>query len=261
MPELALAIQAQANRIGWREPELFRRGIASSSDVMAVIVVRECCTSGMNEWQLQEVLRSRWLTDGVVINDEPHLLAGWEVMTNWERNDAHGRFNLPSADFVLLNRRGRLVVLELKMRIRSPGECLRALCQVTHMAVQLAETFTLDKLAKLSVECRGDASTSSKSDPVELLREAHQKFFSLSAPAPLVATEVRRTVAACEFGLQWASTLEFFTDSSDDLLRAHLQSHYGVTARSNLAMRRYLELPSPLARCSPEVATLLVRAE
>ena len=68
-------------------------------------------------------LRARWLTEGVVIKDEPHFLAGWEVMTNWQRNDAHGRFNLPSADFAILDKQGRLVVLELKMRVRSPGDC------------------------------------------------------------------------------------------------------------------------------------------
>jgi len=102
----------------------------------------------MNEWQLQELLRARWLTEGIVIHEEPLFLAGWEVMTNWQRNDAHGRFNLPSADFVLLDKQGRLVVLELKMRVRSPGDCLRALCQVTSSAVGLPESFTLGKLAE-----------------------------------------------------------------------------------------------------------------
>ena len=85
-----------------------------------------CCNPGMNEWQLQEVLQSRWLTEGVVIHEEPHFLAGWEVMTNWQRNDSHGRFNLPSAHFVLLDKQGRLVVMELKMSIRSPA------CQTSH---------------------------------------------------------------------------------------------------------------------------------
>lgn len=214
----------------------------------------------MNEWQLQEVLRSRWLTEGVVINDEPHFLAGWEVMTNWQRNDSHGRFNLPSADFVLLDKQGRLVVMELKMKIRSPGDSLRALCQVTHMAVRLAETFCPMKLAKLSADCRGGASTRSKNDPVGLLRDAHTEFFSLTASVPLVGTEVRRAVAACDFGPRWPSAVEFFTNSRKDVLRAHLESHYRVDARSNLAMRRYLELPNPL-RDSPKVATLVVGPE
>jgi hypothetical protein len=213
----------------------------------------------MNEWQLQAVLRARWLTGGVVINDEPHFLAGWEVMTNWQRNDAHGRFDLPSADFVLLDKQGRLVVLELKMRVRSPGDCLRALCQVTSSAVRLAESFTLGKLARLSADCRGDPSTRSESDPVGLLRDAHMEFFSLPAHVPLGA-EVRRAVAACEFGPRWSSAVEFFTDSRKDVLRAYLESHYVVDARSNLAMRRYLELPSSL-RDSPEVATVLVGTE
>ena len=214
----------------------------------------------MNEWQLQEVLPSRWLTEGVVINHEPHFLAGWEVMTNWQRNDAHGRFDLPSADFVLLDKQGRLVVLELKMTIRSPGDCLRALCQVTHMAVRLAESFTLDKLAELSADCRSGPSTRSESDPIGLLRGAHTKFFSLSAPAPLSGAEVRCAVAACEFGPRWPSMVEFFTTTRTAVLRAHLESHYRVDARGNLAMRRYLELPNPL-RDSPKVATLVVGPE
>lgn len=213
----------------------------------------------MNEWQLQEVLRSRWLTEGAVINDEPHFLAGWEVMTNWQRNDSHRRFNLPSADFVLLDKQGRLVVMELKMSIRSPGDSLRALCQVTHMAVRLAETFCPMKLANLSADCRGGASIRAKNDPVGLLRDSHMEFFSLPAHMPL-GVEVRRAVAACEFGPRWPSAVEFFADSRKDVLRAHLESHYRVAARSNLAMRRYLELQGSL-RDSHEVATVLVGTE
>ena len=215
----------------------------------------------MNEWQLQEVLRSGWLTEGVVINDVPLFLAGWEVMTNWQRNDSHGRFNLPSADFVFLDEHGQLVVLELKMSIRSPGDCLRALCQVTHMAFRLAESFTLDNLAKLSADCRGGSSTRSRNDPVGLLRDSHKKFFSLSKPVPLVVTDVRRAVAACEFGPRWPSVVELFTSTRNDALCAYLKSHYRVDARSNKAILRYLELPNPLPRCSPEVTTLVVGAE
>ena len=215
----------------------------------------------MNEWQLQEVLRSRWLIDGVLVKDEPHFLAGWEVMTNWQRNQAHGRFDLPSADFVLLDKQGRLVVLELKMRIRSPGDCLRALCQVTNSAVRLAETFTLDKLAKLSADCRGVSSARSEGDPLGLLREAHTEFFSLPASVALLGAEVRRAVAALEFGPRWPSSVEFFTGSRKDMLRAHLESHYRLDARSNIAMLRYLELPRTLPRFSPSVATVLVGSE
>ena len=147
-----------------------------------------CCTSGMNEWQLQEVLRSRWLTEGVVINDEPHFLAGWEVMTNWKVNDAHREWNRPSADFVFLDGQGRLVVMELKREIQSPGESLRALCQVTCSAVSLAKAVTLDKLAELSSACRGGPTSGSQSDPVGLLRDAHAEFFSITSPAPLLGS-------------------------------------------------------------------------
>lgn len=89
----------------------------------------------MSEWQLQKALRGRWLSEGAQIDGEVLFLAGWEVMTNWEVNDAHKRWDLPSADFVLLDKQGRLVVMELKTAIRGPGDCLRALCQVTHSAV------------------------------------------------------------------------------------------------------------------------------
>jgi len=153
----------------------------------------------MNEWQLQEVLRRRWLTEGVVIDGEPLFLAGWEVMTNWRVNDAHKEWNRPSADFVLLDRQGRLVVLELKPAIRSPGECLLALCQVTHSAVRLAEAFTLDKLAKVSAACRCGPAADVQSDPIGLLHDAHARFFSLSAPVRLVNDEVRRAVASFDF--------------------------------------------------------------
>jgi len=193
-----------------------------------------------------------------VIDGEVLFLAGWEVMTNWEVNDAHKRWDLPSADFVLLDKQGRLVVMELKTAIRGPGDCLRALCQVTHSAVRLTESFTEDKLAKLSADCRGGQSTRAQSDPLGLLRDAHMEFFSLNAPAQLVGTQVRRVVAACQFGPRWLSMSQFFTTPPDDVLRAHLSSRYRLDARSNIAMRRFLDLPNHVAPGSPDVRTLLV---
>lgn len=122
----------------------------------------------------------------------------------------------------------------------------------------MAESFTLDKLAKLSADCRGGASTRSKNDPVGLLGDSHKKFFSLPSPVPFLATAVRRAVAAREFGPQWPSAVEFFTTTHNDVLRTHLESHYRMDARSNLAMRRYLELPNPLPKCLSDVTKLMV---
>jgi hypothetical protein len=113
----------------------------------------------------------------------------------------------------------------------------------------------LRKLAKVSAACRCGPAADVQSDPVGLLRDDHAKFFSLRAPVRLVDDEVRRAVAACDFGPGWPSMVGFFTDSRNDVLRAHLESHYRVDARRNQAMRRYLDLPNPLPRCSPEVST------
>jgi len=77
------------------------------------------------------------------------------------------------------------------------------------MAIRLAESFTLGKLARLSADCRGGPSTRSESDPVGLLRDAHMEFFSLPAYVPL-GVEWRRAVAACESdldGLQRSSSV------------------------------------------------------
>jgi hypothetical protein len=220
--------------------------------------VQECCASGKSEWQLQKALRRRWLSVGAQMDGEVLFLAGWEVMTNWEVNDAHKRWDLPSADFVLLDKQGRLVVMELKTALRGPGDCLRALCQVTHSAVRLTESFTVGKLAKLSAGCRGGQSTRAQSDPLGFLRDAHMEFFSLNAPAQLAGAQVRRVVAACQFGPRWPSMSQFFTTSPDDVLRAHLESRYRLDAPSNIAMRRFLDLPNHVPPGSPDVRTLRV---
>lgn len=212
----------------------------------------------MNEWQLQKALRRTWLAVGAVIDDEPHLMAAWEVMTNWEVNDARRRWDLPSADFLLLDRHGNLVVLELKTRIRSPGESLLALCQVTHSAVALAETFTADKLASVSAACRRGEDDDPESDSLDWLSQVHERFFSLSDPVPLVAREVRRVVASLSFGPGWPAMVNFFATTGRAELRAHLESNYRTEARRNRSMERYLELPDPLPGCSAGVSTMKI---
>ena len=212
----------------------------------------------MNEWQLQKALRLSWLTLGAVIDDEPRFMAAWEVMTNWEVNDAHRRWDLPSADFLLLDRHGNLVVLELKLRIRTPGESLLALCQVTHSAVALAETFTPHNLASVSAVCRRGQVDDPENDPLDSLSHAHARFFALSAVVPLVASEVRRVVASANFGPGWPGMVEFFTTTGRADLRARLEANYRLDARGNRSMKRFLELPNPLPGCSPGVSSMQI---
>lgn len=106
----------------------------------------------MTEWELQVRLEESWSHGGIPLGTETLLLVGREVMTDWSRNDSRKVWNKPSVDFLALDRRGRLVVIELKNRIDSRTQALRAALQVTAMALALAATVSWERLEQVHRE-------------------------------------------------------------------------------------------------------------
>lgn len=67
----------------------------------------------MHEWDLQRVLTKQWTECGLAIDGQRQMLVAWEVMfSSWLINDPEQHFNEPSLDFLVVDERGRLTVIE-----------------------------------------------------------------------------------------------------------------------------------------------------
>src|SRR6478752_4799839 len=110
------------------------------------------------EWSLQKRLTRSWLRRGSVLLDGEELfLAAWEVMTDYRVNDARRHWNVPSIDFLFLDRHGRMVLVELKREVRTPRESWSVICQVTHRAHELAAGYSQARLENVYYDCRSGA--------------------------------------------------------------------------------------------------------
>ena len=209
----------------------------------------------MNEWQLQQRLQHEWASGGPVLHGERLLLVAREIMTDWDTNDAAVRWNLPPVDFVLLDAQGRLVVLELKMRIRSRRESALALCQVTHMASEFCGAFSLDLL---NMAYRRDLDKGAGAEAAKSLKQAHTAFFDLSQPVTFTPNGARRVVAATAFSEAWASEVANFTADDVATLKLKLASKYALDANGNRAIRRFRDEVFDPLNCAPRVESLLI---
>lgn len=196
----------------------------------------------MTEWDVQTALTESWVRNGLYLRGERLFLVAWEVMTDWRINDAFRHFNRPSIDFLFLDRQGGMVALELKRAISTPKDSWSALCQVTHRAVGLSQTFSLCNLDGAHRACYSGAHgrVQVASSPIPVV-EAHQQFFRLDrCVAP--SRRIRRAVAAGQYGRSWSSVLEQFNAAPVRSIREHMQARYSL--RSNKEMARLCALES-----------------
>jgi hypothetical protein len=215
----------------------------------------------VTEHQLQKRLTQEWLSDGVQLGSERLFLAAWEVMDNYGINSAQHGFGRPAIDFLLLDRSGRLVAVELKMQVQTALDSWAVLCQVTHRAHLLAAAFSPERLRSAYELCHsGQRGRVDLRSDVEDLEQAHARFFGSSPLAPMPGTPIRRVVAAPVFGGSWPTILEQFSTGSREAVGQLLGRYSGRTGRGR-EIRRWLDLPAvsvPLVM--PEVATLAVPA-
>lgn len=199
--------------------------------------------SAETEWSLQRRLTARWLERGVVIlGGERFFLAAWEVMTNFKINDARRHWNRPSIDFVLLDRTGRLALVELKREVGTPREGWSVLCQVTHRAQVLAAGFSHSRLEEAYFDCYTgtDGRTTGATD-VEPVVRAHARTFGQPPLDNVPGLPVRRFVMAKEFAPTFAPILTSMNSDSRQALTTSLGRY---KARGEI--KRYLELPPDL---------------
>lgn len=197
----------------------------------------------LTEWELQGVLTEEWATPGLTIADERLFLAAWEVMDDWEVNDAQSHWAHPSIDFLFLDVAGRLVATELKRRVRQPREAWSVLCQVTHRAHGLAASCNLEQLEHVYKECRGGRfGRVPRCEPAPIA-EAHQLFFQRKGPVEqLGAGDARRVVLALDFAECWEPILARFNETTLNETVDYVNLQYRVGATANREMARLISL-------------------
>lgn len=181
--------------------------------LVAVRLVRRL--DRVNEWQLQKALTEHWLADGVDVDGRHQFLVAWEVMVpSWRINDARRHWSEPSIDFLTADATGVLTAIELKVAVPGVKPAWRVLCQVTHRAILLRRTFTVEGLNRAYINSHsGRHGRVVDSDGVPLVG-AHQRFFGLSQPVSLQPAGLRRVVAAASFGRSFGRVIGRFNELS-----------------------------------------------
>jgi len=180
----------------------------------------------MNEHELQLRLTELWTAEGLRLNGRRHFLVAWEVMSpSWRINDAGKYWSEPSADFLVADEKMRFTVVELKRSIPGVKSCWLVLSQVTHRAVELSRTISKANLEQAYVACWSGAHGRIQGrNPPVLLAEHHRRFFGLGSCAEFRVHEVRRCVAAREFGSSWRSVLREFNQLTGDAKRSRVRA-------------------------------------
>ncbi len=187
---------------------------------------------------MQKRLTAGWLTQMPVIHSEPLFLAAWEVMANYKVNDSRRHWNVPSIDFVFLDRAGLMVLVELKREVRTPRAGWDLVCQVTHRAHALASGFSQVGLESVYLDCRsGLDGRATRSSDIKPLLEAHAEAFSQSPIDELPALPVRRMVMADDFAPSFARVLRSVNTGTPTQVASALSS-YKPTGE----IKRYLDL-------------------
>ena len=208
-----------------------------------------CHPAEVNEHQLQKHLTELWVDEGAVIAGERLFLAAWEVMDNYRINSAQRGFGRPAIDFLLLDSKGCMVALELKLAVRSPRDSWSVLCQVTHRAQRLAEEFTPALLESAYRDSHSGAYGRIEAHrDVGTLTEAHARFFDTTPLPALPGMPVRRVVAATHFGPAWGGIREAFVEGPREAT-VEAVSRYAPGGGAGREFRRWLEL-APVAPSS-----------
>lgn len=210
----------------------------------------------MNEHQLQKLLTREWAERGLTLGGERLFLAAWEVMDNYRVNDAHRGFGRPAADFVFLDSQGRLVVMELKMRVRSPQDSWAVLCQVTHRAHVLLQNYSIERLSSVYRACHSGDHGRVITKDLPVLEEAYLDFFTAKEMPVCSPMRARRVVAACDYGPRWPEIRDMFA-VGDRAAVCQVLAAYSDKGQPAKEFSRWLQLPPDAgARMAGEVATL-----
>lgn len=180
----------------------------------------------MTEWELQSTLTERWASEGLKINDCLQFLVAWEVMSpSWRINDAKIYWSEPSIDFIFADKHMTLTAVELKRKISGIKPGWLVLSQVTHRVVELLRTISQEKLESAYMACwSGDHGRIQRPKHLPSLSERHRQFFALSSPIEFMPHEIRRCVAALQFGRSWPAILRDFNQLAGSTLQARIRT-------------------------------------
>lgn len=195
------------------------------------------------EWELQVQLTRRWAADGAVVLERRHLLVAWEVMApSWGINDSRGRWNEPSVDFLLIDASGQLRALELKRTLATAQQAHAAGVQVTHRALRLSRTFSVERLRIAHDECwSGRHARLAANEQPTSIEERFGQFFGTSAPDWQQRLTIERLVGAPAVGTDAATALTQMSTLGRQELLELCQDQKRIGSRGLIEGRRLAE--------------------
>jgi len=192
------------------------------------------------EWDIQDELTARWIKDGgAICNQKKLFFVAREVMSpSWLINDKNNKWNEPSIDFVFIDAKGQIWLIEVKRAIKTPRDAWSALCQVSHRAVQLQKSYSFAKLSSAYLSTQ-DNGIPHKSD----LLEEHKIHFDLSNPISVDAIRdgpFRRVVAANSIAENFSDISSHFSNSNIVELQKNIRENYNIA--NSREFERFLEI-------------------
>lgn len=217
----------------------------------------------ITEWEIQSKLTARWAADGLMINDSLQFLVAWEVMfPSWRINDSKKYWSEPSIDFIFADKFFNFTAVELKRKVFGVKPCWHVLSQVTHRAFEIMRSISPENIKRAYSACwSGSHGRIIHPKQLQSLPEHHQEFFRLNSQVDLPMQEIRRCVAAFEFGPSWPTILSRFNQLAGDTLQAHVRAELTSKAAAR-EVNRLMSIPvSCLKKFSSPVISLELPTE
>ena len=147
------------------------------------------------------------------------------MFPSWDINYKTTRWNEPSLDFVFLSQSDSFVLVELKNLIPNRSSFLSAFCQVSHRAVQFADSFSKERLLKAFNFCMTGAChrTCADADATKALSERLKRL-----PNSVTKDRIYRVLAAIDFPKEHLALLEQF----NGLSHSELSDVIGIPPKS-----------------------------
>ncbi|GAB7024121.1 hypothetical protein [Salidesulfovibrio brasiliensis] len=196
----------------------------------------------MTEWELQPALERIWIDDNLTIDGEPlHLIAREVMPDKWEINDASRTWQYPSIDFMFIDNAHNVWLLELKNRIKAPGDAWRAACQVYHRRQLFSErAFSSDTVLEITKQYQSHLK---RHGEYTLAQKYWNQWTALKDDFQW-SGQINCIVGTTEIGQAWETVQHAFSEQNFGQLQSTL-SAYKLESKGNLDLKRFCLMSLP----------------
>jgi hypothetical protein len=109
----------------------------------------------MTEWEYQDIITARYLTQALEVDNREFYLIAWEIMfPSWRMNDKkRGRWE-KSIDFMFFDLNDTFLLLELKAKINTSKQFEKAKHQLESRVPLFISSYSEENLYKIINDCR-----------------------------------------------------------------------------------------------------------